>query len=62
MHEVKAALQTNNWDLEAALKELQRQGLTAASKKVLIRELFLRESLANGLVPSDRRRARQLRA
>jgi translation elongation factor EF-Ts len=41
MHEVKAALQTNNWDLDAALKELQRQGLTAASKKVLIWELFL---------------------
>ena len=34
MHEVKAALQANNWDLDVALEELQRQGLTAASKKV----------------------------
>jgi translation elongation factor EF-Ts len=34
MHEVKAALQANNWDLDVALEALQRQGLTAASKKV----------------------------
>lgn len=34
MHEVKAALQASNWDIDAALEALQRQGLTAASKKV----------------------------
>ncbi|EFN51349.1 hypothetical protein CHLNCDRAFT_37444 [Chlorella variabilis] len=33
VNDVKAALQTSNWDLDAAMSELRRKGLAAATKK-----------------------------